>query len=57
MMIAPETRMPAGERRIRVTDPVNAPRAVKTAANPAMNSRIGTIGRRSSRASPATKDR
>ena len=58
MMIAPEMRIPAGERRNRVIAPVKAPSAENTAANPAMNNRIGTIGWRSSRTSPpATNER
>ncbi len=57
-MSSPEIRIPALERRMRVIAPVNAPSAVNTAAKPAMNSRIGTTGRRSSRSSPpATNDR
>ena len=58
MMIAPEIRIPAGDRSRRVIAPVKAPSAENTAANPAMNSRIGTTGWRSSRTSPpATNER
>ena len=58
MMIAPEMRMPAVDRSRRVIAPVKAPSAENTAANPAMNNRIGTTGWRSSRTSPpATNER